>query len=162
MVSWEEAFPFAQEDVLDKWKVKTLSAEKFNYYIDRTKLAVAGNLSATTTAKLIGYCLLILEAEHEALQGARVEGLRFRRPDAQDVVDSLVSRARRLRPKKDGMELDHSVQFCEAVRNPVIKAAVSYAATNRWGLREKDRSTFEDARAGKVEFIEKDRENPRL
>lgn len=141
MVSWEEAFPFAQEDVLDKWKVKTLNAENFNYYIDRTKLAVAGSLSATTTAKLIGYCLLIMEAEHEALQGARVESLRFGRPDAQDVVASLAARAGRLRPKKEGVELDHSMQFCEAVRNPVIKAALSNAAVNRWGLRGKNRST---------------------
>jgi len=84
MVSWEEAFPFAQTDVLDKWKVKTLNAETFNYYIDRTKLAVAGSLSATTTAKLIAYCLLIMEAEHEALQAARVEALRFGRPGAQE------------------------------------------------------------------------------
>jgi hypothetical protein len=154
MVSWEEAFPFAQEDVLDKWKVKTLNAENFNYYIDRTKLAVAGSLSATTTAKLIGYGLLIMEAEHEALQGAWVEGLRFGRPDAQDVVDSLAARAGRFRPKKEGVELDHSVQFCEAVRNPVIKAALSNAAVNRWGLRGKNRSTVEDARVGKVQFLE--------
>ena len=76
MVSWEEGFPFAQTDVLDKWKVKTLNAETFNYYIDRAKLAVAGSLSATTTAKLIAYCLLIMEAEHEVLQTARVEALR--------------------------------------------------------------------------------------
>ena len=154
MVSWEEAFPFAQTDVLDKWKVKTLNAETFNYYIDRTKLAVAGSLSATTTAKLIAYCLLIMEAEHEALQEAGVEALRFERLDAQDVVNSLAARARRLRPKNQGVELDHSVQFCEAVRNPVIKAGVNNAAVNRWGLMRKNRKKMEDASAGKVQFSE--------
>ena len=150
MVSWEEAFPFAQTDVLDKWKVKTLNAETFNYYIDRTKLAVAGSLSATTTAKLIAYCLLIMEAEHEALQAARVEALRFGRPGAQDVVNSLAARARRLRPKKQGVELDHSVQFWEAIRNPVVKAGVNNAAVNRWGLGGKNRKEMEGASAGKV------------
>jgi len=154
MVSWEEAFPFAQTDVLDKWKVKTLNAETFNYYIDRTKLAVAGSLSATTTAKLIAYCLLIMEAEHEALQAARVEALRFGRPGAQDVVNSLAARARRLRPKKQGVELDHSVQFWEAIRNPVIKAGVNNAAVNRWGLGGKNRKKMEEASAGKVQFLE--------
>jgi hypothetical protein len=154
MVSWEEGFPFAQTDVLDKWKVKTLNAETFNYYIDRAKLAVAGSLSATTTAKLIAYCLLIMEAEHEVLQTARVEALRFERPGAQDVVNSLAARARRLRPKKQGVELDHSVQFWEAVRHPVIKAGVNNAAVNRWGLGGKNRKKMEEASAGKVQFQE--------
>lgn len=137
MQSWEEAFPFAQADVLDKWKVNSLNAEVFNHYIDRTKLTVPGTLSATTTAKLIAYCLLIMEAEHEALQVARVEALRFARPDAQDVVNSLAARARQVGPKQKGVELHYSVQFCDAVRNPIIKAGVNNAAVNRWGLRGK-------------------------
>ena len=141
--SWEAAFPFAQADVLDRWEVKLLNAEVFNHYIDRSKLAVPGTLSAATTAKVIAYCLLIMEAEHEALQAARVESLRFERPDAQEVVDSLAARARRVRPKKEATQLDHSVQFCEAVRNPVVKAGVNNAAVHRWGLREKKRSTPE-------------------
>lgn len=144
--SWEERFPFAQADVLDKWKVSAFNAEVFAHYIDRAKLTVPGTFSATTTAKLIAYCLLIMEAEHEALQAAWVESLRFSRPDAQDVVNSLAARARRVGPNKDGVELDHSVQFCEAISNPVIRAGVNNAAVNRWGLSEKNRKRIEKAR----------------
>ena len=42
MEGWEESFPFAQADLLDKWQVNTLHAEAFNHYIDRTKLNVPG------------------------------------------------------------------------------------------------------------------------
>ena len=148
ILSWEEVFPFAKADVLDRWKVNALNAEAFNHYIDRTKLGVPGTLSATTTAKLIVYCLLIMEAEHEALEAARVKALRFVRPDAQDVVNSLASRARPAGRKKEGADLDYGVQFCEAVRNPVIKAGVNNAAVNRWGLRENNRKKIEEADAG--------------
>ena len=136
ILSWEESFPFARADVLDKWEVDSLNAEVFNHYIDRTKLAVPGTLSATTTAKVIVYCLSIMEAEHEALQAGSVEALRYARPDAQDVVNSLAARARLAGRSKERMELDYSVQFCEAVCNPVVKAGVNNAAVNRWGLRD--------------------------
>lgn len=132
--SWEEAFPFAQADVLDKWTVERLDAEAFNHYIHRGKLMVPGMLSARTSAKLIVYCLLIMEAEHQALQATWWKTLRFLRPDAQDVVDSLAARATRAEPRKIGFELDHSVQFSDAVRNPVIQAGVNNAAVNRWDL----------------------------
>ena len=38
MQSREEAFPFAQDDLLDKWKVNSMNAEAFKHYIDREKL----------------------------------------------------------------------------------------------------------------------------
>ena len=148
ILSWEEVFPFAKADVLDRWEVNSLNAEAFNHYIDRTKLGVPGILSAKTTAKLIAYCLLIMEAEHEALQAARVEALRFVRPDAQDVVNSLLARARTGGVEKEGAELDYGVQFCEAIRNPVIKEGVNNAAVNRWGLRGNNRKKLEQACTG--------------
>jgi hypothetical protein len=146
MQSWEETFPFAQADVLDKWKVNSMNAEAFKHYIDRAKLTVPGALSATTTAKLIVYCLLILEAEHQALQAAGVKALQFFRPDAQDVINSLAARAREIDPKKEGSELDHSFQFAEAIRNPVVQAGVNSAAVNRWGLHDKDQMEKDLAR----------------
>ena len=149
MESWEETFPFAQADVLDKWKVNSLNAEAFDHYIDRAKLTVPGTLSAATTAKLIVYCLLIMEAEHQALQAAWVRALQFVRPDAQDVVNSLAARAREADPKSEGTDLDLSVQFSEAVRNPIVKAGVNNAAVNRWGLSEKNRKKIEKVRAEK-------------
>jgi len=149
MESWEETFPFAQADVLDKWKVNSLNAEAFDHYIDRTKLTVPGTLSAMTTAKLIVYCLLIMEAEHQALQAAWVRALQFVRPDGQDVVNSLAARAREADPKKEGTALDHGVQFSEAVRNPVVQVGVNNAAVNRWGLSEMNRKKIEKAGAEK-------------
>jgi hypothetical protein len=147
--SWEEEFPYAQADVLDKWAVPTLNAEAFDHYIDRQKLTIPGSFSATTIAKLIVYCLLIMEAEHQALQEAWLKALRYVRPDAQDVVDSLAARAQRADPKRTGYEVDHSVQFADAVRNPVIQAAVNNAAVNRWGLSPKNQKRIAKAQAAK-------------
>lgn len=146
--NWEEMFPFAQADLLDKWTVEALNAEAFNHYIDRGKLTVPGMLSARTSAKLIVYCLLIMEAEHQSIQATWLKALRFVRPDAQDVVDSLAARAMRAEPRKTGFELDHSVQFSDAVRNPVIQAGVNNAAVNRWGLSPKNRRKSDLSRNG--------------
>jgi hypothetical protein len=149
MQSREEAFPFAQDDLLDKWKVNSMNAEAFKHYIDREKLTVPGTLSAATTAKLIVYCLLIMEAEHQALQAAGFQALQLSRPNAQDVVNSLAARASGIDPKKEGSELDHSFQFAEAVRNPLVRAGVNNAAVNRWGLPKKNRVNQEKALAEK-------------
>jgi hypothetical protein len=131
---WEEFFPFAQTDLVAKWGVDSLSAEAFHSYIDVSKLNVPGTLSAVTTAKLIIYCLLIMEAAHEALQTAGVSALRFSRPDAQDILKSLASRAADVDHKREGSELVHSVQFSAAILNPIVREAVNNAAINRWGL----------------------------
>ena len=146
--NWEETFPFAQADVLDKWTVEALNAEAFNHYIDRGKLTVPGMLSARTTAKLIVYCLLIMEAEHQAIQATWLKALRFVRPDAQDVVDSLAARATQAEPRTTGFELDYGAQFSDAVRNPVIQAGVNNAAVNRWGISPKNRDRIAKPKPG--------------
>ena len=133
---FQEAFPFAQTDILDKWNVPSFNAESFNHYIDRAQLSVPGTLSAKTTAKLIVYCMRIMEAEYEILQADWVRSLRRVRTDAQDVVNSLSARAGRVIATKARSELDYSLQFCAAVRNPVIQASVNNAAVHRWGLAE--------------------------
>lgn len=135
---FQEAFPFAQTDILDKWNVPSFNADSFNHYIDRSRLTMPGTLSAKTTAKLIVYCLRIMEAEHEILQGDWVRSLRRVRRDAQDVVNSLSARAGRVIATKPGSELDYSLQFCAAVRNPVIQAGVNNAAVHRWGLSDEE------------------------
>ena len=145
--SWESTHPFASADVVDKWNLESLNAETFDRFIDRAKLAVPGYLSAVTTAKLIAYCLLIMEAEHEALQAYWLTTLQFVRPDAQDVVNSLAARARAAKP---GSSLDHSRQFADAVRNPVVEAGVNNAAVNRWGLSDKNRRKIAKAQAEKA------------
>jgi hypothetical protein len=133
---FQEAFPFAQTDILDKWNVPSFNADSFNHYIDRAQLTMPGTLSAKTTAKLIVYCLRIMEAEHEILQADWVRSLRRVRTDAQDVVNSLSARAGRVIAIKAGSELDYSLQFCAAVRNRVVQAGVNNAAVHRWGLSD--------------------------
>ena len=145
--SWESTHPFASADVVDKWNLESLNAETFDRFIDRAKLSVPGYLSAVTTAKVIAYCLLIMEAEHEALQAYWLTILQFVRPDAQDVVNSLAARARAARPESN---LDHSRQFADAVRNPVVEAGVNNAAVNRWGLSDKNRRKIANAQAEKA------------
>ena len=49
---WEETFPFAKTDVLDKWRVNFLSPEAFNYYIDRAKITVPGTFSGKSKIAL--------------------------------------------------------------------------------------------------------------
>jgi hypothetical protein len=145
--SWESSHPFAVADVVDKWNLESLNAETFDRFIDRTKLSVPGYLSAVTTAKVIAYCLLIIEAEHEALQAYWLKKLQFVRPDAQDVVNSLAARTRAARPESN---LDHSRQFADAVKNPVVEAGVNNAAVNRWGLSDKNRRKIAKAQAEKA------------
>ena len=99
---FQETFPFAQTDILDKWNVSSFNAETFNHYIDREQLAVPGILSARTTAKLIVYCLRIMEAEHEILQAGWVRSLRRVGTDAQDLVNSLGARGARVDTAKAG------------------------------------------------------------
>jgi hypothetical protein len=132
---YQEAFPFAQTDILDKWNVPSFNAELFNHYIDREQIAVPGTLSARTTAKLIVYCLRIMESEHELLQAGWARSLRRVRTEAQDLVNSLGARAARVDPARTGSGLDYSLQFCVAVRNPVVREGVNNAAIHRWGLR---------------------------
>jgi hypothetical protein len=134
----QETFPFAQTDILDKWNVPSFNAETFNHYLNREQLTVPGTLSAKTTAKLIVYCLRIMEAEHEILQSEWVRSLRRVGTDAQDLVNSLSARGARVDLAKAGGELNHSLQFCAAVRNSVIRAGVNNAAVHRWGLRDEE------------------------
>ena len=88
-----------------------------------------------------------MEAEHEALQAYWLRTLQFVRPDAQDVVNSLAARAKAAKP---GSSLDHSQQFADAVRNPVVEAGVNNAAVNRWGLSDKNRRKIAKAQAEKA------------
>jgi len=140
---FQETFPFAHTDILDKWDVPSFNAETFNHYIDREQLAVPGILSARTTAKLIVYCLHIMEVEHEISQAGWLRSLRRVGTDAQDLVSSLGARGARVDPAKAGSELDYSRQFCAALHNPVVQEAVNNAAVHRWGLPEEGHARLE-------------------
>jgi hypothetical protein len=96
----------------------------------------AGDLEREEDVETYRLLLAHSGAQHEVLQAGWVKALRRIPIDAQDVVDSLTARAGRLVSTHAGMELDYSLQFCAAVRNPVIQEAVNNAAVNRWGLSE--------------------------
>ena len=56
------------------------------------------------------------------LQAGWVRSLRRVGTDAQDLVNSLGARGARVDTAKAGSELDYSLQFCAALRNPVVRA----------------------------------------
>jgi hypothetical protein len=126
-------FPYSVCDVVDKLDLEYISAESFEHHFDRKLLATPGYLSAVTVAKLIHYCLQILESEAEILTWARFDlGIRGM-PDARDIANALATKANRYRSPDHIPEYDHVGQFLIALKHPVIGKGISNAAINRWG-----------------------------
>jgi hypothetical protein len=126
-------FPHSVRDFVDKLNLDFISAESFEHHFDRKLLATPGYLSAVTVAKLIHYCLQILESEAEILMWDRIDhGVRGM-PDARDIANALAAKANRYKSPDRIPEYDHVGQFLVAVKHPVIGKAVSNAAINRWG-----------------------------
>ncbi len=130
-------FPYAMRDLVDKLDQNYLSAELFDRYFDRALLATPGHLSAVTVAKLVHYCLQILESEAEILLWGRINRGVQGMPDANDIANALATRANRYSSTESVPEYDHVGQFLVAVKHPVVAKAVSNAAINRWGASEK-------------------------
>ncbi len=134
---YEKEFPYAPRDLVDKLKLDSFSAESFDRHIDRDLLGTAGHLSAVTVAKLIHYCLLILESEAEMITWARIDrGVRGM-PDANDIANAVANKVNRYQRPQKIHEYDYVGQFLSAVKHPIVARAVSNAAINRWGLSEK-------------------------
>jgi hypothetical protein len=134
---YEKEFPYAIQDLVDKLKLDSFSAEAFDHHIDRNLLATAGHLSAVTVAKLIHYCLLILESEAEMIAwGAIGSGLPGR-PDANQIALAVATKMNRYPNLGKVPEYDHVGQFLSAVQHPIVGRAVSNAAVNRWGFHER-------------------------
>jgi hypothetical protein len=132
----EKEFPFAIQDLVDKLKLDSFSAESFDHHLDRHLLATAGHLSAVTVAKLIHYCLLILESEAEMLAwGAMGSGLPGT-PDASRLAHAVAAKMNQYPNRTQVPEYDHVGQFLSAVQHPIVGKAVSNAAVNRWGVQE--------------------------
>jgi hypothetical protein len=129
-------FPYAIQDLVDKLKLETFGAESFDHHIDRQLLATAGHLSAVTVAKLIHYCLLILESEAEIITSARIDRGLSGTPDAHDIASAVAAKVNRYESCLKIPEYDHLAQFLSAVQHPIIGRAVSNAAVNRWGMSE--------------------------
>ena len=134
---YEKEFPYALRDLVDKMKLDSFSAESFDHHIDRNLLATPGHLSAVTVAKLIHYCLLILESEAEMIAWERIDFGIPRMPDAHEIARVVAAKVNRYENRTKIPEYDHVGQFLSAVKHPVIGRAVSNAAINRWGLSER-------------------------
>jgi len=133
----EKEFPYATQDLVDKLKIESLSAEAFDRHIDRNLLATPGHLSAVTVAKLIHYCLLILESEAEMMTWKRLDQSVPGAPDACDIANSVAAKMNRYKDPSKIPEYDHLGQFLSAVKHPIVGRGVSHAAINRWGASER-------------------------
>jgi hypothetical protein len=131
---YENEFPYALRDLVDKLELDSFSAESFDHHIDRNLLATPGHLSAVTVAKLIHYCLLILESEAEMIAWGRID---FGMPDAHEIARVVAAKVNRYENRTKIPEYDHVGQFLSAVTHPIIGRAVANAAINRWGLSER-------------------------
>jgi hypothetical protein len=134
---YEREFPYAIQDLVDKLKLDSLSAESFDRHIDRNLLATPGHLSAVTVAKLIHYCLLILESEAEMITWTRLDQGVSGVPDAHDIANAVAAKVNRYKDPSKIPEYDHLGQFLAAVRHPIVGRGVSHAAMNRWGGSER-------------------------
>ena len=132
----EKEFPYAIQDLIDKLKLDSFSVESFDHHIDRNLLSTPGHLSAVTVAKLIQYCLLILESEAELITWARIDRGVPGTPDVHDIANALATKVNRYEDRDKIPEYDHVVQFLSAVKHPIVGRAVSDAAINRWGASE--------------------------
>jgi len=130
-------FPYAIRDLVDKLELDCFSAESFDHHIDRALLAIPGHLSAVTVAKLVHYCLQILESEEEMLVWGRIDRGVQGMPDANDIAYAVAAKANRYASLDKVPEYDHVGQFLAAVKHPVVGKAVSNAAINRWGATDK-------------------------
>ena len=133
---YETEYPYAIQDLVDKLKLESFSAESFDHHIDRELLATPGHLSAVTVAKLIHYCLLILESEAEMITWARIDQGGSGTPDARDIAGAVAAKVNRYESRLEIPEYDHLAQFLSAVKHPIVGRAVSNAAVNRWGTSE--------------------------
>ena len=133
----EREFPYAIQDLVDKLKIDSFSAESFNHHIDRNLLATAGHLSAVTVAKLIHYCLLIMESEAEMITWVRIDRGVPGTPDARDIAGAVAAKVNRYLNCHEIPEYDHVGHFLSAIKHPIVGRAVANAAINRWGANDR-------------------------
>jgi len=130
----EAEYPYAAVDLVDKLKLDSFGAESFHRHIDRKMLATPGHLSAVTVAKLIHYCLLILESEAEIVMSQRTNKSVAHPPDAGDIANAIAIKMRHYQDQDGIPEYDHAAQLLAAVKHPIVGSGLFNAAINRWGL----------------------------
>ena len=132
----EAEYPYAALDLIDKLELDSFGAESFNLHIDANLLATPGYLSAVTVAKMIQYCLLILESEAELMMWQRIDRGVTSRPDAQDIANAIATKVNQYGDRNRIPEYDHVTQLLAAVKHPIVGRGVSNAAINRWGMSQ--------------------------
>jgi hypothetical protein len=121
-------FPVASLDIADKWNVPFFSLENFLRLIEPSRLSEPGYASPLTVAKLISYCLQILESTAESM-------LALNGNEAFDGED-LFTQIERL---ADHSRIDALLcpwnHFWIATRHPTVRWAINNAVMNRWGWK---------------------------
>ena len=131
-------YPYAALDLVDKLKLDSFGPESFDRHIDRNMMATPGHLSAVTVAKLIQYCLLILESEAEMVRWQRTDRGVTSMPDAQDIANAIAIKANQYKDRDKIPEYDYIAQLLAAVKHPIVGKGVSSAAINRWGMSDRN------------------------
>jgi hypothetical protein len=129
----ESEYPYAVLDLIDKLKLDSFGAESFDRHLDRNLLATPGHLSAVTVAKLIQFCLVILESEAEMVICQRTGKGVTTMPDVRDIANAIAIKANRYKDHDKILAYDHVAQLLAAVKHPVVGKGVYNAAINRWG-----------------------------
>jgi hypothetical protein len=120
-------FPMASLDIADKWNVPSFSLENFLRLIEPSRLNEPGYASPLTVAKLISYCLQILESTAESMPALNGNEA-FDGEDLFTQIEQLADHSR--------IELlcpwSH---FWIATRHPTVRWAINNAVMNRWGWK---------------------------
>src|SRR5271157_5076474 len=111
-------YPYAALDLVDKLKLDSFGPESFDRHIDRNMMATPGHLSAVTVAKLIQYCLLILESEAEMVMSQRTNRSVAHRPDAREIANAIAIKMSQYQDQDGIPEYDHAAQLLAAVKHP--------------------------------------------
>jgi hypothetical protein len=121
-------FPTAALDVADKWDISSFSLDNFTTLIDPDRITEPGYLSTLSLAKLISYCLQIVESTAESMPTlAGVDAF-----TSEDLFSQIQLLANKL-PLEPA--LSPWRQFWIATRQPTVRWAVNNAVMNRWGWR---------------------------
>jgi hypothetical protein len=117
-------FPMANADACDKWGLKYFSIESFVQLIDSSQVAQPGFLSPITIAKLIAYCLQIVESVAESME-ALTGRATF---NGEQLVEQIFRLA-----QNHSIEISPWQQFVTGTRHPTVRWAINNALMNRWG-----------------------------
>jgi hypothetical protein len=150
----KQNFPFAALDIVDRLGIEAFDIDGFCDYVNRDRIHIPGEISATTAAKTIKYCLEILACECNYKLHAWYDGGEKNLKIADLAANKLIRGVRRLAKEWQEGDVEESINiyqhFVDAMRHPVVSEAVNNAAVNRWGLSKDARSGPSQTREAKA------------